>query len=121
MSMKRRLPFLRSSFWRLAVSMPHFVRTGQIGDGREEACAAYVEANAPRGDVDGVLAAIDTFATEKSVLVNVGDEKGALVDAAIRRVGARRVLELGSYCGYSPLRIARAAPKAQVSSVELSR
>src|SRR3954453_6142647 len=121
MSLKRRLPFLRSSFWRLAIGMPTFVRTGQIGDGREEACAAYVEANARRGDVDGVLAAIDTFATEKSMLVNVGDEKGALLDAAIRRVDPRRVLELGTYCGYSALRIARAAPQAQVYSVELSR
>jgi catechol O-methyltransferase len=120
MSMKRRLPFLRSSFWRLAVSMPNFVRTGQIGDGREEACAAYVEANARRGDVDHVLATIDRFATEKSMLVNVGDEKGALLDAAIRRVDPKRVLELGTYCGYSALRIARAAPRAQVYSVELS-
>jgi catechol O-methyltransferase len=120
MSMKRRLPFLRSSFWRLAVSMPHFVRTGQIGDGREEACAAYVEANAQRGDVDDVLATIDTFATEMSMLVNVGDEKGALLDAAVRRVDPKRVLELGTYCGYSALRIAGAAPEAQVYSVELS-
>ncbi len=52
MTSKRRLPFLRSSFWRLAVGLPHFVRTGQIGDGRELACVAYVEANARRGDVD---------------------------------------------------------------------
>ncbi len=120
MSMKRRLPFLRSSFWRLAVSMPHFVRTGQIGDGREEACAAYVEANAQRGDIDDVLATIDTFATEMSMLVNVGDEKGALLDAAVRRVDPKRVLELGTYCGYSALRIAGAAPESQVYSVELS-
>jgi catechol O-methyltransferase len=120
MSLKRRLPFLRSSVWRLVVGMPTFVRTGQIGDGREEACAAYVEANARRGDVDHVLATIDRFATEKSMLVNVGDEKGALLDAAIRRVDPTRVLELGTYCGYSALRIARAAPRAQVYSVELS-
>ena len=64
MSLKRRLPFLRSSFWRLALGMPRFVRTGQIGDGREEACAAYVEANARRGDAEDVLATIDTFATK---------------------------------------------------------
>lgn len=120
MSLKRRLPFLRSSFWRLAMGLPRFVRTGQIGDGREEACAAYVEANARRGDVDDVLATIDTFATEKSMLVNVGDEKGELLDAAVRRANPKRVLELGTYCGYSALRIARAAPSAHVYSVELS-
>ncbi len=120
MSLKRRLPFLRSSFWRLAMGLPRFARTGQIGDGREEACAAYVEANARRGDVDDVLATIDTFATEKSMLVNVGDEKGELLDAAVRRANPKRVLELGTYCGYSALRIARAAPDAEVFSVELS-
>jgi catechol O-methyltransferase len=120
MSLKQRLPFLRSSFWRLAMGMPNFVRTGQIGDGREEACAAYVEANARRGDVDDALAAIDTFATEKSMLVNVGDEKGELLDAAVRRANPKRVLELGTYCGYSALRIARAAAGAEVFSVELS-
>jgi catechol O-methyltransferase len=120
MSVKRRLPFLRSSFWRLAVGMPNFVRTGQIGDGREEACAAYVEANARRGDIDDVLDTIDKFAVEKSMLVNVGDEKGELLDAAVRRANPKRVLELGTYCGYSALRIARAAPKAEIFSIELS-
>lgn len=67
-----------------------------------------------------MLATIDTFATEKSMLVNVGDEKGALLDAAVRHVEPKRVLELGTYCGYSALRIARAAPQSQVYSVELS-
>ena len=38
--------------------------------------------NARRGDVDDVLATIDKFATEESMLVNVGDEKGELLDAA---------------------------------------
>ncbi len=120
MSLTRRLPFLRSSVWRLAVGMPRFVRTGQIGDGREEACATYVEANARRGDPDDVLATIDRFAKEKSMLVNVGDEKGALLDAAVRRANPKVALELGTYCGYSALRIAAAAPETKVLTVELS-
>ena len=76
MSLKQRLPFLRLSVWRLGMGLNRFMKTGQFGDGREEACAAYVEANARRGDLDDVVAAIDKFATEKSMLVNVGDEKG---------------------------------------------
>jgi catechol O-methyltransferase len=120
MILKQRLPFLRWSVWRLALGMPSFMRTGQIGDGREAACAAYVEANARRGDIDEVLAAIDTFAYEKAILVNVGDEKGALLDAAVRRAAPRLVLELGTYCGYSALRIARAAPSARICSIEFS-
>mgnify|MGYP002634890071 CR=1 FL=1 len=118
MSLKQRLPFLRLSIWRLAVGMPAFLRTGQIGDGREAACAQYVETNARRGDIDDVLAAVDRFAYEKALLVNVGDEKGLLLDAAVRRAAPSLALELGTYCGYSALRIARAAPSARVCSIE---
>lgn len=108
------------SWARLVLGMPSFVRTGQIGDGREAACAAFVEATAPRGDIDAALAAIDTFARREAMLVNIGDEKGPLLDAAVRRVAPTLVLELGTYCGYSALRIARAAPAARVVSVEFS-
>ena len=34
-------------------------------------------------------------------MINVGDEKGEILDAAIRRAEPRRLLELGTYCGYS--------------------
>ncbi len=78
------------------------------------------EANARRGDIDDVIATIDTFAYEKSILINVGDEKGELLDAAVRRANPELALELGTYCGYGSLRIARAAPAARVFSVELA-
>jgi catechol O-methyltransferase len=120
MSLKQRIPFLRWSLWRFAWGLPGFMKTGQIGDGREAACAAFVEANARRGDLDEVLATIDKFAYEKSLLMNVGDEKGELLDAAVRRADTRLALELGTYCGYGSLRIARAAPSAKVYSVEFS-
>jgi catechol O-methyltransferase len=94
--------------------------TGQIGDGREAAAVDYVLKNARAGDVDDVLATIDKFAYEKSMLINVGDEKGLLLDAAVRRADPALALELGTYCGYGALRIARAAPNARVYSVELA-
>ena len=118
--MKQRAPFLRWSVLRFAWGMPGFRKTGQIGDGREAATADYVEANARRGDINDVLTTIDKFAYEKSILVNVGDEKGILLDAAVRRANPGVALELGTYCGYGALRIARAAPAAKVVSVELS-
>jgi len=111
---------LRWSVLRTAVSIRKFNTTGQVGDGREAAAADYVEAHARPGDVGDVLATIDEYAYEKSFLVNVGEEKGRLVDAAVRRADPRLALELGTYCGYGALRIARAAPSAQVFSVELS-
>lgn len=120
MGWKQRLPFLRWSIVRMAVGMPGFFKTGQIGDGRERATADYVEANARPGDVDHVLATIDEFARETSMLMNVGDEKGALLDAAVRRADPALALELGTYCGYGALRIARAAPAAKVFSVEFA-
>jgi catechol O-methyltransferase len=54
-------------------------RTGQMGDGREEAMAGYVIANAAAGDVDAAIDAIDSFAYDKSILMNVGAEKGQLL------------------------------------------
>jgi catechol O-methyltransferase len=114
------MPLLRWSVWRLAIGARNITSTGQIGDGREAAAADYVLSNARQGDVDDVLAAIDTFAYERSILINVGDEKGALLDAAVRRADPRVALELGTYCGYSALRIARSAPAAKVFSVELA-
>jgi catechol O-methyltransferase len=52
-------------------------------------------------------------------MINVGDEKGELLDAAIRRAEPRRLLELGTYCGYSALRTVRAMPAdAHLWSIE---
>lgn len=120
MDLKRRLPLLRWSVWRMAVGNRNITTTGQIGDGREAAAVDYVLNNARAGDVDDVLATIDKFAYEKSLLINVGDEKGLLLDAAVHRANPALALELGTYCGYGALRIARVAPAARVYSVELA-
>jgi catechol O-methyltransferase len=120
MSLKTRVPLLRWSFLRMAWSARNISTTGQIGDGREAAAVEYVLSHAPEGDIDGVIAAIDKFAYEQSFLINVGDEKGKLLDAAVRRADPKLALELGTYCGYGALRIARAGPTAQVFSVELA-
>ena len=120
MDLQRRIPLLRWSFWRVALGARNITRTGQIGDGREAAAVEYVLANARAGDIDDALATIDRFAYEESFLINVGDEKGALLDAAVRKADPTLALELGTYCGYGALRIARSAPNARVVSVELA-
>lgn len=119
MGFGRRLPMLRWSVLRAGIGIRKFNASGQLGDGREAAAADYVVAHARPGDIAGVLATIDEFAYEKSFLVNVGDQKGQLLDAAVRRSDPRLALELGTYCGYGALRIAAAAPSARVVSVEL--
>jgi len=70
-------------------------------------------ANARQGDIDDAIAKVDEFAYEKSLLINIGDEKGELLDAAVRRANPSLALELGTYCVYSSLRIARAAAVGQ--------
>lgn len=117
-TLKQRVPFLSWSFLRTATRIWNVPRTGQFGDGREAAAVDYVLLNARRGDLDHVLFTIDQFACEKAFLVNIGGEKGALLDAAVQRANPKLALELGTYCGYSALRIARAAPAAKVYSVE---
>jgi catechol O-methyltransferase len=111
---------LRWSVLRAGIGIRKFNASGQLGDGREAAAADYVIAKARPGDINDALATLDEFAYQKSFLVNIGDQKGKLLDAAVRRSDPRLALELGTYCGYGALRIAAAAPSARVVSVELS-
>jgi len=104
----------------MAPGVRNINKTGQIGDGREAAAVKYVLENARAGDLDDVLATIDRFGYEESILINVGDEKGAILDAAVRRANPTLALELGTYVGYGALRIARSAPNAKVYSIELA-
>lgn len=115
------VPFLRWSFIRMMAGMRHLTREWQVGDGREDALAAYVAEHARRDDIDDVIRVIDEFCHQQSFMMNVGDEKGELLDAALRKAGPKRVLELGAYCGYSALRMARATgPDTLISTVEFS-
>jgi catechol O-methyltransferase len=117
----RPVPFLRSSVIRMLLGMRRLRSEWQVGDGREEAAARYVIARAPAGDIDAAIGAIDRFARRRKFLINVGDEKGAILDAAVDRAKPRRALELGAYVGYSALRIARRLPAGgHLFSVELN-
>jgi catechol O-methyltransferase len=117
----RRLPFLRWSVLRMALGGRKLIRDWQVGDGREEALAEYVVANARRGDPEDVIRTIDEFCMNRSVMINVGDEKGVILDRAVRRASPHLVLELGTYCGYSALRIAQVMPAdARLCSLEFN-
>lgn len=117
----RQFPFARWSVLRMAFGLRKLLKNWQVGDGREAALERYVLAKARPGDLDDVIAVIDRFAYEESFLINVGDEKGAILDAAIARAKPKRLLELGTYCGYSALRTIRAAPAdAHLVSLEFN-
>ena len=113
--------FLRWSVIRMGLGARNLLRNWQVGDGREQKVADFVVSNARAGDVDHAIQLIDEFGYRQSFLMNVGDEKGEILDAALRRSGAKRVLEVGAYVGYSALRIARQLPSdGRVYSVEFS-
>lgn len=115
------LPFLRRSFLRLLIGVRRLRSDWPVGEGREEALTAYVVTHARRGDVADVIRVIDDFCYHHRFMMNVGDEKGEILDAAIRRVRPRRLLELGTYCGYSALRMVRVMPSdARIYSIEFS-
>ena len=84
--------------------------------------AEYVAAHAVRGDPESVLRTIDRFAREERWLMNVGPDKGPLVEEMAARLPPKaRVLEVGAYCGYSSIMLANAlAPEAHVTSIEIN-
>ena len=117
----RRLPFLRWSVLRMLIGMRSLTRNWQVGDGREEALARHVLANARPGDLDDTIRVIDDFCVTRSAMMNVGDEKGEILDRALQRASPVLLLELGTYCGYSGLRMARVMPaNARLYSIEFS-
>ncbi len=117
----RRLPFLRWSVIRTGLGMRRLLREGRVGDGREEALADFVVGEARAGDLDDAIRAVDEFCYRQSAMMNVGDEKGAILDAAVQQSAPHRLLELGTYCGYSALRIARTMPAdAHLWTIELN-
>ena len=120
MNSPQKNPFLRWSFLRLLIGMPKLLKTWQVGDGREEKLVKHVLTTSPKGNALGVIQAIDDFAWTQSYLINVGDEKGKILDDAVRLKKPGNILELGTYCGYSALRMAVAAPEAKILSIEIS-
>jgi catechol O-methyltransferase len=115
------VPFLRWSFLRMLARMNHLTTEWQVGDGREAKLADHVVTHARPDDLDDVIRVIDEFGRHNSFLINVGEEKGGILDGAVDRVRPGRLLELGTYCGYSALRTVRRMPAgAHLYSVEFN-
>ncbi|MCZ6617601.1 MAG: class I SAM-dependent methyltransferase [Gammaproteobacteria bacterium] len=79
---------------------------------RRQAALAHVKNQASKGDVEAILLALDDFAIHQEFLMNVGPEKGPLLQAKVSALSAgARVLELGCFCGYSAVLIGTALPE----------
>ncbi|QSZ34343.1 hypothetical protein DSL72_005934 [Monilinia vaccinii-corymbosi] len=76
-------------------------------DGREEELVEFVRNHPDRSRIQGspakVLQAIDEYARTQKYLMNVGEDKGAIVTNIIKENKPQIMVELGGYCGYSTI------------------
>lgn len=92
-----------------------------MGDTKEQRILRHVLQHAVAGDPQSVLEAIDTYCSQKEWAMNVGDKKGQILDAVVREQRPSVLLELGAYCGYSAVRMARLLePGARLITIELN-
>ncbi|XP_072207409.1 catechol O-methyltransferase isoform X1 [Excalfactoria chinensis] len=78
-----------------------------MNQSKERRILNFVLQNAVRGDPCSVMETIDKYCSEKEWAMNVGDEKGVILDKTVKEINPKVALELGTYCGYSAVRIAR--------------
>ena len=82
----------------------------------ENAMLIYVKDQAEEGNAASVVEAIDTycFMEEENWMCTIGDVKGKILDQTVMEMKPMVALELGTYCGYSALRIRRHMPKGSI-------
>ncbi|XP_056629198.1 catechol O-methyltransferase A [Triplophysa dalaica] len=91
------------------------------GLSRPQRMLKAVQKNATKGDPQSVIAAIDYYCRHKEWAMNVGDDKGPILDSVVSEVNPSTALELGTYCGYSTVRIARLlSPGSKLITVEFN-
>jgi catechol O-methyltransferase len=106
-------------------SAKHISEVGNYGDEREYYASKYVLEHAPRNDPDALLGALEHFDVRWTML-HLGKEKGEYLDMAVKELISERrtkqqteqccgtsvtnpirALEIGTYIGYSAIRIGR--------------
>jgi hypothetical protein len=75
-------------------------------NGTEQKMVQHVESAVTKGDVEGLLAAVDEFCYSTHWMMHVGDVKGQLLDDTVKKAiassaGNGVIVELGTYCGYT--------------------
>eukprot|EP01018_Ginkgo_biloba_P022007 Gb_28264 [translate_table: standard] len=94
---------------------------GQSPDDKVRAVLGYVRQNAEKGNPESVLNAIDNY-TQQTWLMHIGHEQGSILDATVQKFDPKVALELGTYCGYSAIRIASkmTKPESKLISLEMN-
>ncbi|XP_028303322.1 catechol O-methyltransferase B isoform X2 [Gouania willdenowi] len=88
---------------------------------RPQRLLGAVQKKATRGNPRSVIQTIDQFCRQREWAMNVGDEKGCILDSVVTETNPTTVLELGTYCGYSTVRIASLLPpQARLITLEFN-
>ncbi|XP_072269874.1 catechol O-methyltransferase-like [Pyxicephalus adspersus] len=88
---------------------------------KEHRMLQFALENAVRGDPQSVVDNIDKYCRHREWAMNVGDEKGLILDEVVKERDPSIILELGTYCGYSAIRIARLLkPGARMFTLEMN-
>ena len=120
----RILRFLRPTFLRFTWRLVRETLTDRVLDADPLPIRVrdYVAAHASPGDPGDVLATMDRYAREVRFLMNLGPEKGPLVQELLADLPRdARILELGAFCGYSSIMLASTlGPEGRIISVEKS-
>uniref|UniRef100_A0A8D1T9I2 Catechol O-methyltransferase n=2 Tax=Sus scrofa TaxID=9823 RepID=A0A8D1T9I2_PIG len=105
--------------WEEFILLP--VRNLLMGSSKEQRILQYVLQHAVAGDPESVLDTIDTYSSQKEWAMHVGRKKGQIVDTVVQEKRPSVLLELGAYCGYSAVRMARLLlPSARLLTIELN-
>ncbi|KAL2096249.1 hypothetical protein ACEWY4_008397 [Coilia grayii] len=88
---------------------------------REERAFEYVLTHATPGEPNSILDAFDAWCHSKEFISHIGPKKGVcILDRLVLETSPLCVLELGTHCGYSSVRIARVLPVgARLITVEM--
>ncbi|XP_072317933.1 transmembrane O-methyltransferase homolog [Eucyclogobius newberryi] len=92
------------------------------GLSKEERAYEYVLTHATPGDPDSILEAFDTWCTNVEFISNIGPKKGKILDRLLVDQSPLTVVELGTHCGYSTVRMARFLPLGgRIYSIEMDK
>jgi len=74
--------------------------------GKEQSVLEHVLATAPTDKPDAIIAAVDQYCIDGNRMMNLGAEKGLIVNRVVDKFRPQEVIDLGSYFGYSATRMA---------------
>lgn len=84
----------------------------------EDELAEYVLRNSTKGNIKSVIKTVDEFCWNKHWMMHIGDKKGKILDEMLLEFEPKIILELGTYCGYSSIRMCGVLPNCHVYTID---